>query len=102
MANEEKAGAELRQVSQEFVLGLLKVALPPFNIDLAKVRLVLRLAVGLGYDPVLLYQKAVAGRQEGWDEPPLVDELKLGEAEPVESLAEVQEVKEKLATPPTP
>lgn len=100
MADEyERAGAELRGVSESFVLGLLKAALPAYRIDLSKLKLVLRLAVALGYDPVLLYRKALEGRPEEWEEPPLagaVVDASVEAARPVQSLEEVKKAVEKV------
>jgi hypothetical protein len=90
---------ELKQVSEGFVVSLLKAALPPYRIDLRKVRLVLKLAVASGHDPVLVYQKALEGRPERWEKPPLADEVvnaSVTEAPPSESLEEVRETVAKL------
>lgn len=117
MEESERAGAELKKVSEEFVLGLLKAALPPYRIDLRKLRMVLKLAVASGYDPVLLYRKALEGRPERWEKPPLADlvvnsEVLEAEPEPLPKTAktveglrrssEDQETSKKPERPSTP
>jgi len=103
----EKLGEDLRKVSEGFVVGLIKAALPPYRIELRKLRLALRLAVAAGYDPVLLYQRALEGRPERWEKPPLADEVVKGGVEeqpPAESLEEIKEMADELrsSSPETP
>ena len=99
MQEVEEAASEMKGVSEGFVLGLLRAALPPHRIELSKVRMVLRLAVALGYNPVSLYSQALEGRPEQWEKPPLADVVVMSsveEAGPVESLADVKRVSEKV------
>jgi hypothetical protein len=104
----ERAGVERKQVSEEFVLGLLKAALPPFRIDYRRVRMVLKLAVALGYEPSSLYRRACEGRSEDWEKPRLADAVvdrEVENAPPVESLAEVKKVADglrRIAPSPSP
>jgi hypothetical protein len=95
----KRVGEEMRGVSREFLLGLLKAALPPHQISLRKVRMVLKLAVASGVDPSELYRAAIEGRPEDWDVPPALDVAVSREVEnspPLESTAQVARVKEGL------
>jgi hypothetical protein len=100
VAEEEKAGSELRRVSRAYVLGLLKAALPPHQISLRKVRMVLQLAVAQGYEPSSLYREAISGRPEGWDKPPAMEVAispSVEGAPPLKSLAEAKPAREAVS-----
>jgi hypothetical protein len=95
----EQAGQELKKVSEEFVLGLLRAALPSFRIDYRQVRLVLKIAVACGYNPSSLYRRACEGRAENWEKPLLVGEVvnkSVENAPPLESLQDVKKVADGL------
>ena len=62
-------------LSESFLLGILKAALRPSRIDLEEVKKVLRTISLSGFDPVKLYQEAVADRPEAFDPPPLLANL---------------------------
>ena len=56
-------------------MGQLKAALRPARIEVAEVRKLLRVASLMGYDPVALYNAAVAGRPDEYEKPPSVTAL---------------------------
>lgn len=97
--SEKEVAQETRQVSRAYVLGLLKAALPPHQISLRKVRMVLQLAVASGYDPRALYREATADRPEDWDAVPGLDSVVTPSVEgapPLKSLAEAKGVRDSV------
>jgi hypothetical protein len=95
----ERAVQESKKVSEEFVLGLLRAALPPFRIDYRRVRMVLKIAVASGYDPSSLYRRACEGRLDSWEKPLLSDEVvnkSVEDAPPLKSLQDVKKVADGL------
>jgi hypothetical protein len=70
---EEKVGE--KRVSRGFLLGLLRAALRPARIEVSEVKKLLKVASLMGYNPVALYNEAVAGRPDEYEKPPLLASL---------------------------
>ena len=92
MAELEERVGEGRKVSEAYLLGLLKEALPAHRINVNRVKRILKLVVAQGYDPVKLYRQALKDRPPEWDDPPLLGEVTGGQqTPPATSLKETAE-----------